>query len=187
MGAVIERQTTRGGRPCAVCSHRERQRIEEALTSGEQLTAVSAEFGMARSSLRRHRDAHMAWSLEDLRSAGAEPVALIVRLAELAERMRSLAVDAEDSGRVQDAVRASDAERRALVALLSHGAASEDLLGQLDMLQGRQRALARVLRREPGLAEVYAEELAAIDRPVDAEMVRRAFLETTGTLRELAS
>src|SRR3990167_1626885 len=47
------------GRQCTICAHRKRADIDSALVAGAAITRLAADFGLAESSVRRHRD-HLA-------------------------------------------------------------------------------------------------------------------------------
>ena len=51
-------------RPCTTCLHPARGAVERALLDGEPVVHVASRYGLARSSLRRHKDRHLAPSLE---------------------------------------------------------------------------------------------------------------------------
>jgi hypothetical protein len=52
-------------RVCTVCASPSREAVEQGLLSGRTITALAAESGLASSSIRRHRDKHLAPALSD--------------------------------------------------------------------------------------------------------------------------
>jgi hypothetical protein len=50
---------SRSGRPCHVCRHKDRARIELAVASGRSHNDVAAEFGVSRFALNRHWSNHI--------------------------------------------------------------------------------------------------------------------------------
>jgi hypothetical protein len=50
-------------RPCTTCLSSSREAVERALLDGEPVVHVAERYGLARTSLRRHRDRHLAPSL----------------------------------------------------------------------------------------------------------------------------
>jgi hypothetical protein len=71
---------SRQGRPCLVCRHPERRRIELAVAEGRTHNDVAAEFGLSRFALNRHWAHHVS----DVRKA--EFMGAPIELNKLAER-----------------------------------------------------------------------------------------------------
>jgi len=177
---MTELQPRNVGRPCATCEHSRRAAIEADMLSGDRIiSSVSSEYGISIAALRRHRAQHMSWTADDIRQAGLDPVDLVVRLGEIAERLQDAAEAAEEAGRVSDMVRASDGQRRAIQTLLDQGVKSEDLVARLDRSWAYLRAVARLARRDAVVGEAVAAELEAAGRVRDAQALRELFPETT--------
>lgn len=166
------------GRPCGICQSQRRSAIEAAITGGGTISAVGAEFGFHRSTIRTHGQKHMLWSMEQLKDAGLEPVGLLVRLADIADRLREAGLEAEEAGRHADHVRAADGERRAVTALLSHGLSHEQQLAEMEGQATRLKAVTRAVRQSPELAARVADELDAMDERASAGQLRALIFET---------
>lgn len=169
------------GRPCSTCSHPRRTEIETDLLSGALVSRVSSEFGgLSIAGLRRHRDRHMTTTAAQLYAAGLDPVDLVVRLAEIAERLHDAAEAAEQAGRVADMVRASDGQRRAIQSLLDHGVKHEEPLAMAEAYRVVARAVFVAARTNPEVAEAVAAVLDRADQPQHARDLREQFSETKG-------
>lgn len=120
---------------------------------------------------------------DDLAGAGLEGVALVVKLAEIAERLEDAAAAAEQAGRVSDMVRATDGQRRALEALLDHGVKHEETIARLDIADAVTKAVGRLARLRPDVAEAIAAELDASDRRAAAAELRVLIHEPRGLTR----
>lgn len=160
------------GRPCRVCSSGElREPIESAILT-DPISAVSAQFNISISSLRRHRDNHLRVPTAALDAAGLSSTDIVSRIAEIADRLTDAADAAEDAGRHADHVRAADGARRAWESLLSLGLTHEDDLDALDLEAASRRVLARLAHRDPKLAELFAVEFDRLDRRALASDLR---------------
>ncbi|MGE4048940.1 MAG: hypothetical protein AB7F35_29115 [Acetobacteraceae bacterium] len=115
------------GRPCTVCSHAERAKVEEAILADEPLRAMARRFKLSTGALIRHRSTHMT---NDMRLA-AERLedAAIYRGGTLLERMAYLNQEA------QMALQAAKAARDTRLTLQAIGTASR-LLELQAKLQG---------------------------------------------------
>jgi hypothetical protein len=89
----------RVGRPCTVCNHPERQEIDKALVSGTVYRKLSETYGLAASSLCRHRKGHIP--------------AQLVKAFEAAEMSRTVElVQEEESHRAAEIGQAIDVVRQ---------------------------------------------------------------------------
>lgn len=74
--------------PCSICTHADRKRIDAALVEGMPTRRIAAQFGVAETSLRRHRNAHLPPRVA--KAADAKEVAtadqLLARLRDLLAR-----------------------------------------------------------------------------------------------------
>lgn len=59
---------------CSVCAHPKRKAIERAVLAGEPLRTVADRFGPSKTTLIRHRDAHMAKAVAEVTAARAAEV-----------------------------------------------------------------------------------------------------------------
>lgn len=164
------------GRPCTLCSHRERLAIEQAIGDGKTFRSIAARFDVNRSSIRRHIVNHM--DLDDATSAsvGLDAVSLAIRVHDVAERARDAATDALDRGDTSGAIRSGDAELRALSALAALGIRHESMIERLDASRAVLNAAGRLARRDPVSAEALAAELERGDRSALANGLREQFI-----------
>jgi len=160
------------GRPCSVCGHVQRSAIENAIASGEALSAISASFALSRQAVRRHRDAHMAADASAFHDGGIGPYATVVRLTQAADRLRDLATEAEDRGRIADAVRATLAESRTLATLFQLGVKGGGEIEQAKDAAELEAGVVALVRRAPVAGEVIAAELESRGRDALAGQVR---------------
>lgn len=165
------------GRPCVTCTHSRRAEVEQAIVSDERLSVVSAEFEIEVSSLRRHRQRHMLLGVEEARVAGLDSATVFLRLAEIEARLREDAEEAQAQARVADHARASDAQRRVLATIAALGLFShETLAADVQRAHTELRALGRVMRKNPEVAEAVAAELEAADELALADDMRARIL-----------
>ena len=115
------------GRSCIVCSRSDRDDLERRLVAGEPVAAVARSVDIARSSLRRHAEAHLPAELAGLRDAGKRisTARATDRLEDLYARARAVLEHAEAEGRHPIALQAVR-ELRGFVELIAK------LSGELD-------------------------------------------------------
>lgn len=96
------------GRACSVCTHDDRDRIDEALVSGSPLRSIAAQFSVSVSALSRHRAEHVSAALQAV-AADRErdrAVSLVERIEDLIDRTERILAAAEESGKVAQALQA---------------------------------------------------------------------------------
>lgn len=114
------------GRACSICSHEDRQAIDEALVSGTGYRNLAERFSVSLAALSRHRNEHVSAALQavvverEREAAGS----LLDRVESLIGRTEALLSSAEATGKVAQALGAVR-ELRALLELL--GKASGEL------------------------------------------------------------
>jgi len=179
------------GRPCAFCDRSDRLELEMALVRGESVALISTEIGISESGIRRHLRNHTAAQLRDSMQASddATPTDLLARMVDLADDARTARLTAQRNGSLGLAVRASDAELRALVALLDRaGIDSTDTLDRLRESEALARAVGRVVRTNPGAGRALADELDTAGQPALADQLRSLIpQEEVPTTRKLAA
>lgn len=167
-----ESRAPRLGRPCVTCTHPDRLAVEQQIVEAVPLRTIAALFKIPRSSIRRHLAAHMELD-EDLAShLGLDPESLAIRAYDVAERARDIAADALDDGDHGAALRAGDAELRALAALAALGARNEARISEYEMFRTTAHAVIRAARTNPVVAEAVAAQLDIVDRRAIAADVR---------------
>lgn len=117
---------------CTVCAHPEREAVDEALVSGDSNRATASRYGLTRSSVDRHRKAHLS--------------AALVKIQQQRESLRetSLADRLEANIARLEAILAASADVRAFVAANAEIRKTLELIGRL----------SGELRNEPTVAVV---------------------------------
>ncbi len=159
------------GRPCTVCNSEQRSQVEDTIASGEALSAIAASFALSRQSLRRHMGSHMGQPIEHVRD-GLGPYEVVLRLVQTTDRLHDLADQAEERGRLADAVRATLAESKTLHLLLSIGLKGQAEIDYAENADALEQAVAALIRRAPSAGDVIAAELASQGRDTYAAKVR---------------
>ncbi|MGH3056612.1 MAG: hypothetical protein ACRDPP_00050 [Gaiellaceae bacterium] len=130
-------------RVCTICSHEQQSSIEAALLDGLPETSISAQYGVSRSALARHRKNHLSpalWrALERREDLSAE--ALIGRLDALAMRLGSYEARAA-RGEDWQAVRGFSGELRKLCELIAR--LRGDLEGGGVMIDARRQQMVMI-------------------------------------------
>lgn len=173
MSAQVEQQLVLPlGRPCVTCIHPDRLAIEQEIVEGTPLRAIADRHAVARSSIRRHLTTHMEVDAETSARLGLDPESIAVRVYEVAERARDIATDALDAGSLAVALRAGDAELRALAALAGFGVRDEARVVEYDMFRATAHAVVRAARQNPVVAAAVAQELDIVDQAGIANDIR---------------
>jgi hypothetical protein len=115
-------------RACTICAHENRHTIDHALVGGEEaLRTISDRFGVSKSALIRHKDAHLPAAL--IKARKAEEVVradeLLSQVRDLQGRTLSILTASEEAGELRTALGAIR-EARGNLELLAK------LLGELD-------------------------------------------------------
>lgn len=108
------------GARCTVCTHPEARAIDAAVIDGARsLRRIAADFGLAESSLRRHRSSHMLDTMATVeRQKARDAASLLERIETLQARAQAILAAAERSGDLRTALSAIR-EARATLALLA--------------------------------------------------------------------
>jgi hypothetical protein len=151
------------GRPCSICarSSSDRESIDLAILDGSTFASIASAFPpVGRNALARHARAHLSPQQKlDMATSELFVTALTVqRVADIAARAREIASDALGRGHATTALKAGDAELRALLVLHAGGIKTEDVIDELDTLRGVATAAVAAARRNPELALLIAEE-----------------------------
>lgn len=178
------------GRPCSFCDRSDRLELELTLVRGESVALVSTETGISESGIRRHLRNHTAAALRDSMESShdATPTDLLARMVDLADDARTARLTAQRNGSLGLAVRASDAELRALVALLDRaGIDSADTLERLRESEALARAVGRVVRSDPRAGRALAAELDKAGQLALADQLRSLLPSEEVPRRKLAA
>jgi len=150
------------GRPCRICSSSDRQAIELALVTNTAVSSISNRFGLSVSGVNRHVKAHMAPELRETFRASQRLNArdLIARVAEIANDALSTRKAALVAGQDVAALKAGDAELRAL-SVLTNRFGIDDLLvlDQLTEAQNLARAVGSLASTHPDAVRTLAAAL----------------------------
>jgi hypothetical protein len=183
MTSVTETATTAArpmGRPCRVCTSTDRFEIEQQITSTTPLRTIATTYGIARTSLRYHLAHHMNFDETTVAALGLDAVSVAMRVHAVAERARDAGSDALDRGDTNAAIRAGDAELRALSALTSLGVKHESMVEHFEAARQILSAAGRVARRDALAAALLADEIERGGQRVMADDLRAAIPETKG-------
>jgi len=172
-------------RQSQIQTHPQREAIERALIDGTPILRISATYGVQRDALYRYANHHLGPSIRQrLRGEDrARTSDLIGRLFEIAEDHRRSRVALQDSGHVGGAVRAGDAELRALVALIDRlGIDDTDVLAILDDADALAKAVGQLARSNPAAGAQLVTNL----HDLGATTLADALNQITNTNQEIA-
>jgi hypothetical protein len=167
-------------RPCSICAHPERARIEQALADGYRVSQVVRDyakrdhFSISADALGRHIRQHLA---PELRAAltnvsGLGAVSIASRMRAIADAAREAREVAYAAGRTTLGIRAGDAEARALALLADRlGIVHEQVLDDVEFMDDFIEAVRTLTPTE---AEPLALALVRMGRSDTAENVRIA-------------
>jgi hypothetical protein len=168
----------RRGRPCGVCSLSSQYRtaVETALAAGTSIVRISRQdWAPGRDSIAYHlRAGHLAAELQQQaeRAQGVDYTTVVARISDIAQRARTVALEAAEAGDRTGVLRAGDSELRALSVLAATGETSEQEIELRSMFKDLSAAVVRVSRRDPETAETIAAELDRMHRPAIADDIR---------------
>lgn len=155
---------THYGRECRVCSHDALGDIDAALLSSRPIAQLTQQFGLSRDSLYRHLRWHLRPAVQATLTAtpSTRPLALVERLAEIADDARAARATAYASGNAALGARLGDAETRALEVLASRFRIDHDTLAvDRTKVSRLAKALDVALEASPALGLLMADALAA--------------------------
>jgi hypothetical protein len=136
-------------RTCSICSHAEREAIDEALVGGSSNLSVSSLFDVSEAAVRRHKSNHLPAKL--VLAHEAEEVAtadnLLEKVQDLQSRTMAILDQAEGAGDLRTALGAIR-EARGNVELLAK------LLGELD-----ERPVVNVMLIDPKVRDAIVRAL----------------------------
>ncbi len=148
------------GRSCSVCAHAARGEIDHQLLGRINVASITAQYGLTKSSIHRHRESHLKADLEKATESqqimrGSD---LLAHAHKLYDRATSLLDKAEKSKNIRDAVAAMREVREALELL-------GRLLGSFDGEAAKIDARTQVVALVGGLS---TDELRALARSATA-------------------
>ncbi|UQB14587.1 hypothetical protein [Clavibacter nebraskensis] len=165
----------RVGRPCTICASPHRAAIEGAAIDGERISRIARAFEVYPDAVRRHLYAHVDLKVKEaLRTVeGLSPAVVIMRVQEVANSARDLRDAALDKGNIAAALRAGDAELRALTALAERfGITSDTVARDLQAADDVAVAVASTAIKSHEAGLLLADALEQLDHRVFAETLR---------------
>jgi hypothetical protein len=148
------------------------------IESGVAVSVVSAQVGVSKSGLYRHSNNHGSTVSDEIESVtyAGTPTAMLARLDEISNDLRTVRRAAVAAGNAMAATRAADAETRSLVAMADRlGVEDTDLAASLAQLTAIARSVAQAARRDPRVGEVLCFVLDDNGHPDIAAELRAAF------------
>jgi hypothetical protein len=175
------------GRPCAVCSLQPSRRteVDGLIERGIAISVVSTQTGISKASLYRHSNNHgstVSDEIEAVTYAGT-PTAMLARLDEISNDLRTVRRAAVAAGNALAATRAADAETRSLVAMADRlGVEDTDLADALAQLTALAVAIGQASRRNPLVGYAVAERLRVLGDEETARAITDISDNATRTL-----
>lgn len=152
------------GRSCSICAHDELGEIDAALVVHTPIAQLVRRFDVSRDALYRHVRYHLRPAIQQTITSTPDtrPLALVERLADIANDARAARVSAYASGNAALGARLGDAETRALDSLANRFKIDHDSLSA-DRTKVAQlaRALDTAVEQSPELGAFMADALEA--------------------------
>lgn len=183
--AMPQSNATHYGRSCTVCSNEALGDIDAALVASVPIAQLSQQYGLSRDSLYRHLKFHLRPAIQATLTStpSTRPLALVERLAEIADDARAARATAYASGNAALGARLGDAETRALEVLAARFRIDHDTLAADRTKVSRlAKALDVALEASPTLGHLMADALAAEGLGEMADDLRSSISEPTPTL-----
>ncbi|WP_435092807.1 hypothetical protein [Clavibacter michiganensis] len=171
------------GRPCTICTSPLRQDIEGALVEGDRVSRVALAFGVGPDAIRRHLVKHVSPQVLDaMREVeGLNPSTIVGRLQELVDAARDARDVATDRGNIAAALRAGDAELRALVVLADRfGVTSDSVAQDLSSAGDFAQTIGRVSSQSLEAGHLLADALEQVGHRVYADELRKSISQNKG-------
>lgn len=164
------------GRHCVACRHPDLASIDQALIDQHPITHVAQQFGLSRDSVRRHLTWHLRPAIQRAVTSTPDtrPLALVERIARIANNARDASNAAYASGNAHLGARLGDAELRALSSLAERFGITHDKVAE-DHAEAAAdiRAITRAMRSSRAVAEAMADALEAEGLIDNATEIRR--------------
>ncbi|MCM3615782.1 hypothetical protein M3672_15220 [Microbacterium enclense] len=173
------------GRECTVCAHVDLGDIDAALVASVPIARLVQQFGVSRDSLYRHLRFHLRPAIQATLAStpSTRPLALVERLAEIADDARAARATAYATGNAALGARLGDAETRALEVLAARFRIDHDTLAADRTKVSRlAKALDVALEASPALGHLMADALAAEGLSEMADDLRNSLSESTPPL-----
>ncbi|KTS91726.1 hypothetical protein NS183_02915 [Microbacterium testaceum] len=170
------------GRSCSVCSHADLGEVDAGLVAHTPIAQLARQFGLSRDSLYRHVKFHLRPVIAKTmtETPATRPMALVERLADIANDARAARATAYASGNAQLGARLGDAETRALDSMAARfGIDRDSLAADYSLAVKLTRAVDRAMQTSPQLRALVVEHLNAEGATELADIIRQQFPETT--------
>lgn len=170
------------GRACSVCSHDDLGEVDAGLVAHQPIAQLARHFGLSRDSLYRHLKFHLrpviARTMTE--TPATRPMALVERLADIANDARAARATAYAAGNAQLGARLGDAETRALDSLAARfGIDRDSVVADYTLAVKLTRAVDAAMQTSPQLRGLVVEHLDAEGATELADIIRSQNLETT--------
>jgi hypothetical protein len=142
---------------------------------GDRVSRVALTYGVGPDSIRRHLARHVSTRVaEAMRTVeGLNPGTIVARLQEVADAARDARDLAAQRGNIAGALRAGDAEGRALMVLADRfGVTSDSVARDLETGWDLAQAIARVSAQSPDAGRQLADTLETLGNRVFADQLR---------------
>lgn len=152
------------GRSCTVCAHPAVGDIDAALVAHTPIARLVQQFGVSRDALYRHVRFHLRPALQQIitETPDTRPLALVERLADIANDARAARVSAYAAGNADLGARLGNAETRALDSLAGRFRIThDDVAADRAKVAKLARALDAALEQSPELIALVADALDA--------------------------
>lgn len=152
------------GRSCTICSHPDLIELDAALVIHTPIAQLVQQFGVSRDSLYRHVKFHLRPAIQQTITSTPDtrPLALVERLADIANDARAARVSAYAAGNAALGARLGDAETRALDSLADRFRIThDDVAADRAKVAKLARALDAAVEKSPELAALMADALDA--------------------------
>lgn len=174
-------QHTLYGRSCSVCSHADLGEVDAGLVAHRPIAQLSRQFGLSRDSLYRHLKFHLRPVIAETMTTtpATRPMALVERLADIANDARAARATAYASGNAQLGARLGDAETRALDSMAARfGIDRDSLAADYSLAVKLTRAVDAAMHSSPQLRALLVEHLDAEGATELANIIRSENLDT---------
>lgn len=152
------------GRTCTVCAHDELGEIDAGLVAHLPIAQLARQYEVSRDALYRHVKFHLRPAIQQAITStpATRPLALVERVARIANDARNAAATAYASGNAALGARLGDAELRALDSLADRFKIThDDVAADRAKVAQLARALDSALDAYPELVSLVADALEA--------------------------
>lgn len=176
MSTDVQQQPRPLGRRCVVCSHPDRARIEQHLSTGEySIRGIARQYEIAPESMRRHVRGHVAPQVREAMEAvtGTPALSIAARLLDIADAARDIRREADESDNARLALAAGRAEEQTLATIADRlGITRADALANVHDADDLTGGVLLAVQSRPEVAEAIAEAFDQMGRTAWAANIR---------------